>query len=178
MDVAVDRDLAGAKSTRSTRGATADAVISRHTANPHVRVAIPSIGGVAAAIDPKVTEGVVAKETERGSHRTLTTEDEDIRGIGRADDARENTRIIVGIDLGVAVDADVTGDRRAIDTERTEATRVTEAQGSRGSTARRRRVRVTNAREDKVISEGRVGQESLTAILDHDGRTAELRRRT
>ena len=177
MDVAIKGDLTGANRTRGAGGAAADAVIGRHATNPHVRVAISGVGSVATAVNPEVAKGIIAQETQGGIHRTLTTKDEDIRGIGCTDDAREDTRVIVRVNLGITVDTDVAAEGHVIQTEGPETTGVTEAQDSRGSTARRSRVRETNASDYEVIGEGRVRKVSLAAILDDHGRTAELRRR-
>ena len=58
-NIAVQGDLASAEGTRGSGGAAADAVISRHAANPHVRVAISAVGSVATAVNPEVAEGIV-----------------------------------------------------------------------------------------------------------------------
>ena len=107
----------------------------------------------------------------------MAAEHENVSGVRRTDDAREDTRIVIGVNLGIAVDTDVAAEGHVIQTEGPETTCVTEAQGSRRSTASRSRVRETNASDDEVIGEGRVAEVSLAAILDDHGRTAELRRR-
>ena len=175
-NIAVQGDLASAEGTRGTRGAAADAVISRHAADPNIGVAIAAVRGVSTTVNPEVAEGVIAQEANRRIRRALATEDENVGGVGRADDPPEDTRAVVRVDLGITVDTHIARNGRTFETDSAEADGGTKSEDGRRGAAVINGVCVAQASEDEVISEGRVLKVSLAAILNDDGRTTELRR--
>ena len=106
----------------------------------------------------------------------MATEDENVGGVGRTDDPREDTRVTVRVDLGITVDTHVARNGRTIETDSAEADGGTKAEDGRRGAAVINGVCEAQAADDEIISEGRVRKVSLAAILDDDGRTTELRR--